>query len=215
MSTITSPASATRSTALLAAVAVWAAGVVWASQSGLLQALGRTFMPGFAVLVALGIGLPVALYFAVGGVRRTVDAFGLYRLTLMHVWRIPAALVFFYYGVRGDLPPLFWLLAGIGDFLAGSFAATLLWRVPTPALCRRIHVFGFVDFAIAVGTGLTFTLLQDPRMALLTTLPMALIPLFGVGLSGASHIVALTRLNEAQSDLRNPFPAVGQQGAAR
>ena len=27
-------------------------------------------------------------------------------------------------------------------------------------------------------------------MSLLTTLPMALIPLFGVGLSGASHIVA-------------------------
>jgi hypothetical protein len=31
-------------------------------------------------------------------------------------------------------------------------------------------------------------------MVTLTTLPLALIPLFGVGLSGASHIVALNAL---------------------
>ena len=50
--------------------------------------------------------------------------------------------------------------------------------------------FGFADFVVAVGTGLTYTLLLDPRMNLIAELPMALIPLFGVGLSGASHIVA-------------------------
>jgi hypothetical protein len=36
-------------------------------------------------------------------------------------------------------------------------------------------------------------------MALLTILPMALIPLFGVGLSGASHIVALNALRRRAS----------------
>jgi len=40
-------------------------------------------------------------------------------------------------------------------------------------------------------------LLQEPKMSLLTTLPMALIPLFGAGLSGASHIVALHTLSKA------------------
>ena len=205
MSTVASSASSPRFAALSMTVAIWGASVVWASQSGLLRALGQAFMPGFAVLVALGIGLPVALYFALPAVRRTVDAFGLHRLTLMHVWRIPAALVFFYYGVRGELPPLFWLLAGVGDFMAGSFAATLLWRAPTPALYRRIHVFGFIDFVTAVGTGLAFTLMHDPRMTLLTTLPMALIPLFGVGLSGASHIVALSRLRGSDA-ITAPVP---------
>ena len=85
-------------------------------------------------------------------------------------------------------------MAGMGDLLASLFAATLLWRPRSAANYRDAHVFGFTDFVVAVGTGLTFTLLQDPRMALLTTLPMALIPLFGVGLSGASHIVALSWL---------------------
>ena len=184
--------------ALLGATGLWLAAVVWAARSGALSALGERFMPGFAVLVALGIGIPVGLYFALPAVRRAVDAIGLHRLTLMHMWRIPAAMVFFYYGLRGDLPPLFWVLAGVGDFLAGSYAATLLWRPPSRALYRSIHRFGFADFVTAVGTGLTFTLLQDPRMALLTTLPMALIPLFGVGLSGASHIVALATLARAE-----------------
>ncbi len=147
-------------------------------------------MPAFALLVALGIGIPVVLYFTSRIVRRAVDAIGLRRLTLMHVWRIPAALLFFWYGLRGELPPLFWILAG-------SYAATLLWRRPSLDLYRRIHRFGFADFVTAVGCGLTFTLLQDPRMSLLTTLPMALIPLFGVGLSGASHIVALHALSKA------------------
>ena len=182
------------SSALWGVVLLWLCVVVVAAQTGLLAALGRLFMPGYAVLVALGIGLPVALYFALQGVRRRIDAIGLHRLTLMHIWRVPAALLFFYYGSRGELPPLFWILAGVGDLVAGCYAATLLWRRPTRALYRRIHRFGFFDFVVAVGTGLAFTLLGDPRMTLLTTLPMALVPLFGVGLSGASHIVALYEL---------------------
>ena len=190
-------ASSRSHAALWVFTATWLMAVIWASRSGALGELGLRFMPGFALLVALGIGIPVALYFMLPAVRSAVDAVGLHRLTLMHVWRIPAALVFFYYGLRGDLPAMFWILAGVGDFLAGSYAATLLWRKPSIELYRRIHRFGFADFVIAVGTGLTFTLLQDPRMSLLTSLPMALIPLFGVGLSGASHIVALSKLAKA------------------
>ena len=181
---------------LLSTVALaWLVAVVWASLGGALEALARAFMPAFAALVALGIAAPLAAYFTLLTVRRAVDSVGLRWLTLMHVWRIPAALVFFWYGVRGELPLLFWVLAGVGDLVAGCFAATLLWQAATPDRLRRIHVFGLTDFVVAVGTGLTFTLIGDPRMALLTTLPMALIPLFGVGLSGASHIVALNALN--------------------
>ena len=188
----------------------WLVLVVFAAQSGLLATLGRRFMPGYAVLVALGIAMPVLGYFGWAAFRHRIDAIGLHRLTLMHVWRIPAAALFFYYGMRGDLPPLFWSLAGAGDFMAGCFAATLLWRPPTPQRYRRIHRFGFADFVIAVGTGLAFTLIGDSRMALLTTLPMALIPLFGVGLSGASHVVASVsprgRLGRAGAALRRRDP---------
>jgi hypothetical protein len=155
-------------------------------------------MPGYALLVTLGIAAPTAGYFLAPTVRATVDAIGLRTLTLMHVWRIPAAMVFCYYGLRGELPTPFWVLAGFGDLLAGAYAGTLLFAAPTLARMRHFHRFGFADFVIAVGTGLTFTLLGDPRMTLLTTLPMALIPLFGVGLSGASHVVAFSMLRRLE-----------------
>lgn len=193
------PPSARDARILWLILTVWLFDVVWASSSGVLQRLGQHFMPAFALLVALGIGLPVVAYLVWPIVRRSVDAIGLHRLTLLHIWRIPAALMFFHYGVRGELPTAFWVLAGVGDLLAGCFAATLLWAQPTLSRYRRIHLFGFADFVIAVGTGLTFTLLQDPRMALLTTLPMVLIPLFGVGLSGASHIIALRLIARAST----------------
>ncbi len=184
---------------LPAAALAWLAVVVWASHSGALPALARSFMPAYAALVAAGIAAPVAAYFAIGPVRRAIDALGLRWLTLMHVWRIPAALLFFWYGARGELPTLFWLLAGVGDLMAGCYAATLVWQPATTERLRRIHLFGFADFVLAVGTGLVFTLMGDPRMALLTTLPMALIPLFGVGLSGASHVIALNALTRQRS----------------
>jgi hypothetical protein len=126
-----------------------------------------------------------------------VDAIGLRRLTLFHIWRIPAGVLFLYYGATGGLPLAFALIAGVGDILAGLGASTLLASDATIERLRRIHRFGFADFVTAVGTGLAFTLFGDPLMATLTTLPMALIPLFGVGLSGATHIVALYSMRRA------------------
>ena len=113
---------------------------------------------------------------------------------LMHAWRIPAALLFFWYGFQEKLPPLFWVLAGTGDLIAGSYAVYLAFKPETVERYRSFHRFGFADFIVAVGTGLTYTLLQDPKMALVTVLPMALIPLFGVGISGATHLIAFDML---------------------
>jgi hypothetical protein len=57
------------------------------------------------------------------------------------------------------------------------------------------HLFGITDFVIAVGTGLTFSLLQISMMDTISTYPIALIQLFGVPISGVSHIIALALLN--------------------
>lgn len=188
----TAPVAHGRGRAWLWAITVlWLAAVVAAERTGALAELGRRYMPGYAVLVALGIGLPTWAYFGVAAVRRAIDGIGLHALTLLHAWRIPAALLFFHYGLQGQLPPLFWILAGSGDLLAGAYALTVAGRRRSDDHYRRIHRFGFADFVVAVGTGLAYTLIGDPRMSVLATLPMALIPLFGVGLSGASHIVAL------------------------
>jgi len=190
---------ALRGSRLTIAVVTWGVLVIAASTSGLLGALGRVFMPGYAILVAIGIIIPTLSYFFVPWVRESIDAIGLRRLTLFHTWRIPAGVLFLSYAFTEELPLVFGLIAGIGDVLAGLGAAVLIYRPASTALLRRIHLFGFADFICAVGTGLTLTLLNDPLMVTLTTLPMALIPLFGVGLSGASHIVVLTKLRSASS----------------
>ena len=149
-------------------------------------------------LVALGIALPTLWYFASGSVRSWTDRIGLRSITAFHIWRIPAAPALLL--VRRSRRAADRLLAR--DRRRGPHRR-LLCRLgghpgrPDARNYRAVHRFGFVDFVIAVGTELTFTLLLDPRMELIATLPFALIPLFGVGISGASHIVAFDMLRRA------------------
>ncbi|AYQ92842.1 permease [Burkholderia gladioli] len=176
---------------LLTVLVLWGLAVAGAALTGLYSLLPSLSL---AALIALGIVVPVAIYAMSRGFRAYIAALGLRPLTSFHIWRIGAALVFFWYGGHDLLPEAFVRNAGWGDFIAGVLAlvVTLL-----PASRRRylmFHLFGFADFVVAVGTGLSFFLLHDPRMANIQTLPMALIPLYGVGISGASHLMAFDLL---------------------
>lgn len=175
---------------------VWAAAVALAATTGL---LGRIPPLGVAATVAAGIIAPTLVYALMGGARRGVAWIGLRGLTAFHVWRIPAALAFFWYGVQGALPPIFVGLAGVGDLLAGLLA---LWvvslKAPTRGQYAFVHLFGMADFIVAVGTGVTLTLLRDPQMDAIRHLPLALIPYFGVALSGATHLIAFDLLRRNQ-----------------
>jgi hypothetical protein len=171
---------------------VWFTAVVIGSTSGLFASL---YMPWIAAIVAATIGAPTVWYFVSPRLQHYMAAVGHRRIALFHIWRVPAALLFFWYGAKGELPTVFWVFAGTGDFIAGVLA----WRVArqpeqSAAAYRAFHRFGFADFVAAVGAGLTFTLLQDPRMAPIAALPMSLIPLFGVGISGATHLMAFDML---------------------
>jgi hypothetical protein len=193
MNTVPAAAALSPSVArwLSAAVALWLAAVCWAALSG---ALSRLHLPWIAALVAAGIVLPTAAYFRSTALQALAERVGLRGLTLLHLWRVPAAMTFYAYGLAGELPPLFWLLAGTGDLIAGLYAAGALRAQSSRAYYRRFHAFGFADFVVAVGTGLAYTLMLDPRMAPIALWPMALIPMFGVGLSGAAHLVAFDLL---------------------
>lgn len=137
--------------ALAAVLSLWAILVAYAALQQWLAAL-----PPFGVVaaVALGIATPTLAYFGLSSVRRGVGWLGLRRLTAFHIWRIPAALTFFWFGAAGALPPLFVILAGVGDLLAGLLA---LWvvtlRSPSRAQYLFVHAFGLADFVVAVGTG--------------------------------------------------------------
>jgi hypothetical protein len=74
--------------------------------------------------------------------------------------------------------------------LAGALALPLLRGRDGRYDYLSKNLFGFADFMVAIGTGLTLTLLHDPRMGAIRELPLALIPLFGVGITCTAHIIA-------------------------
>ncbi|MCA7994810.1 hypothetical protein LGM63_29590 [Burkholderia cepacia] len=178
-------------TGLLGVLIVWGLAVAAAAEAGVYRAIHPL---GLACLIALGIVAPVAVYSMSRGFRTYIATIGLRTLTAFHIWRIAAALVFFWYGAHDLLPEAFVRNAGWGDLIAGlmAFGVTMLPKTRNRYLI--FHLFGFADFVVAVGTGLTYFLLNDPRMSGIRTLPMALIPFYGVGISGASHIMAFDLL---------------------
>jgi len=147
---------------MLTILAVWALSVAILAYRGVFASL---YPPLIAPLVAAGILLPLLAYALIPSVKAYIEAIGLRGLTIFHVWRIPAAMLFFWYGSQGLLPETFVRNAAWGDLLAGLFALILIVIPPTRRRYIAFHIFGFADFVLAVGTGLTFTLLNDPRMA--------------------------------------------------
>ena len=169
-------------------LAVWGVGAAIGSYLGL---FGLLPLPWFAALVAIGIILPVTVYYGNPIFRAYIRELSLNDLTIFHLWRIPAALAFFYYGSQQWLPSAFVRNAGWGDLAAGVLVFGVIALPKSNWKYWGFHLFGLADFIVAVGTGLTFSVLQIPEMETIATFPIAIIPLFGVGISGASHIMAL------------------------
>jgi hypothetical protein len=181
-----------RGTRVLAIVLLlWGAAVVVAAQTGFFHSLPPMVL---APLIALGVIIPVIVYALSRSFQAYIRVVGIRPLAVFHIWRIGAALLFFWYGAHDLLPPPFVLIAGGGDLIAGLLAVGVALLPETRTRYLVFEIFGFADFVAAVGTGLTMFLLGDPRMAGIQTLPMALIPFYGVGISGASHILALDLL---------------------
>ncbi|MBX9859984.1 MAG: hypothetical protein K2Y20_10400 [Sphingomonas sp.] len=179
-----------------AGLALWGGGVAIAASTGLLAQVPPRAIAG---LVVLGVTLPTLAYATNAAARQWVENFGIRRLTLFHSWRIVAAILFFGYSAAGLLPPLFVERAAWGDLIAGLLAVAVVampfarWRY------AAMHVFGSIDFVTAVGTGLYFTLSDPASMLQIRYLPLALIPMFGVALSGATHLIAFDLLRRCKT----------------
>ena len=178
--------------AVATVIVLWAVAVASGSALGLFALFP---LPLFGALVALLLVATATVYVLNEPLRGMVERFGLRRLTVLHIWRVPAALAFFYFGSHGLLPPLFVALAGGGDLLAGIFAILVVTALPRSRPAHlAFHAFGMADFVLAVGTGLTFALRSEPLMGTIALFPLALIPLLGVPLSGATHVMAFDLL---------------------
>lgn len=181
-------------------VAVWGLAITYAATQGILVSLSKRQL---ALVLLTTLITPSLIYFRSDHFQSWAKQTGLKTLTTFHVLRMPAALFFFYYGLKGELPTMFWMVAGIGDFIAGAIALYVVTR-PTPTLGQYqfFHRFGLLDFICAVGTGLTFSLiLANPLMDTIAVLPVAWIPFFGVGLSGTIHMIAFHLMRQQQAQL--------------
>ncbi|MFO6464028.1 hypothetical protein ACK8OR_06525 [Jannaschia sp. KMU-145] len=177
-----------RGRTILIASGAWAGAVAVLSAAGVFTSLP---LPLFGVTVGLLLTALTLTYFGSPALREWVAGFGLRRLTALHLWRIPAALAFFHAGTAGTLPPIFVMLAGCGDLVAGLMAGAVVFAWPRSRRAYwAMHVVGMADFVLAVGTGLVLSLMAVPAMSTIAAFPLALIPLFGVTLSGASHMMA-------------------------
>jgi hypothetical protein len=191
---------------LLSLLAIWGLAVVVAAETGVYRAMNPLLL---VPIIVLGVVVPVVVYALSQGFRAYIEAIGLRALTAFHVWRIAAALVFFWYGAHNLLPATFVENAGWGDLIAGLLALGVILLPESRSRYLVFHLFGFADFVVAVGTGLAFFLLNDPRMSAIQTLPMALIPLYGVGISGASHIMAFDLLRRKRTEAKPHHAAAG------
>jgi len=180
-----------------AVVTIWGALVGALSLTGGLSPIPLVVIPA---LVVAGIAVPLLVVSRSPEMRRIVREVDLAHLTWFNVWRVPAAIAFFAVGAQGLLPAQFVANAAWGDLIAGLLAPVVVLGAARLAARARVraylafHIFSFGDFVVAVGTGLTFTLLGDPLMRTLLDTPMALIPLWGVPITGTISILALHRL---------------------
>lgn len=173
------------------ALSIWAIAVFVAGYYGLFAALPLRSIP---LIIMAGIVTPILFYYRNESLRSYIASINPKYLTLFHVWRIPAGLAFLYYGSRDLLPEQFVHNAGYGDLAVGLLAPVVVMFGGGLGKYLAFHIFGLLDFVVAVGTGLVLTLLQVPLMENIATFPIAFIPLYGVCVTGALSIMTLDTL---------------------
>lgn len=176
---------------VVATLSLWFLAVLGLGWAGVFAALPRA-APG--ALAALQTAAIVALYYLNRPFRAFVRSISFKHLTIFNVWRLAAGALFLHYGSQGLLPPLFVQNAARGDILAACLVPVVLVLPEWRAKWAAFQVVGFADFVVAVGTGVTLNVLGTPGMDNIAELPLVLIPLFGVPITGAVHIMMLDRL---------------------
>jgi len=123
-------------------------------------------------------------------------------LIWLNVWRLEG-IVFLILMVKGQMPALWALPAGIGDIIVGVSAPWIARSVNTSNGRRRaivFNLFGLLDLIDAVGLGIMTSpgrlhvFHTIPTSELVTGFPLALVPTFLVPLAFALQLVSLLQL---------------------
>jgi hypothetical protein len=198
----------------------WAIALVLAVWFGLVVAFGAAgaFVtpPGTPPLpIALGVGVPLVLFFAGLGVSRAfrdfVAAIDVRLMLGIQAWRF-AGLGFLALYTYDLLPGGFALPAGLGDIAIGVTAPWVLLAVVRQA--RFIvgktfavwNALGMLDLVVAVGTGTLISVLGgvagEVTMTPMAQLPLLLVPVYFVPILMMLHVAALMQARRAAAELR-------------
>lgn len=184
----------------LSMTVVWFAVVLFASATGLFAIEGPPATLGFAVAAPpLGV---VALLTWSPPFRTWARSLDLRLLTMLHMWRL-VGFAFIAVWAVGELPAAFALPAGLGDILVALVAPLVaIYCVNrnqvTSSMFYAWTTVGIVDLVTAVTFGVLHSptalgVLAEPNSdtALLSHLPMSLIPTFAVPALLALHAISL------------------------
>ncbi|WP_119726855.1 hypothetical protein [Thermomonospora amylolytica] len=204
---VPSLARSPRSLPPAAAVSVgWFAAALGAGALGAFQTAPGA--PPVAIGLAAGAPPLAVLALAVGSPRFRAWAgrLDLRFLTLLQTWRT-AGLAFLALTAVHALPGGFALPAGIGDVVVGLTAPLVALFVVGRS--DRLYVawtaLGIVDLVVAVTLGVLYSnspvgvLYGDVGTDLMATLPMSLIPTFGVPITLVVHMLSLINLAERRT----------------
>ena len=156
--------------------------------------------------IALGLAasMPVLIFLAwyrlSEGFRRFALSLDLRVLVFLQSWRIAGFAFIALYSV-GLLPGVFAQPAGWGDVLVGLTAPLVALNLVEPRHRTGFllwQVLGITDLVVAVATGATANLVSPngPSAALMTVLPLSLIPTFAVPLFLIVHIVCIAQASQ-------------------
>ena len=182
---------------LLPGMGAWLAAVIVSSRAGWLGLISPYAIPAIAGAL---IVLPAVLFWRLDSVRALIEEVGLRRLTVLHIFRIAAVPLFFWYGSRGLLPKAFVEHAGWGDLISGLLALAVVAFWSRPGGYWLAHVVGMADFLYAFATAMMLTRANAGAMHAVTELPAALIPFFFVGLLGSTHLMAYSILLRSRTE---------------
>ncbi len=201
MTILTETQDAPKSTgnaATASVLVVWFAVALALVASGLIEPEPGQFPLDVLSAVILPVVLFLSAYNLSDGFRTFVLTRSLRLVTVLHAWRT-VGFSFIVLYVYGLLPGLFAFPAGLGDMAVAVTAPVMLAALaarPEFARSGRFalwHVLGLVDFAVAVGIGVSLRMdaLGAPAMAPMFELPLAMIPAFAVPVFILLHITAL------------------------
>src|SRR5216683_4080094 len=165
---------------------------------------------GLAVLIPLVVFL---LWFATSvGFRQFALSLNPRTLTFVHSWRI-AGFTFLALYAAGLLPGAFALPAGWGDIAIGATAPLAALKLANFSRRRGFifwQILGILDLVTAVATGTTDRWISPNEVgtALMTVLPLSLIPTFAVPLLMMLHVICIAQARQWRA---GEYAHVGEQ----